>query len=119
MACPNLMHKSNLTCDFTLGLQTLYLCEDVMLCDCPGLVFPSFLSSKAEMVCSGILPIDQLRDHIPPTSLVCERIPRHVLGRTYGIEIPPPGEGEDQERPPYAHEVLSAYGCELSRVYVR
>ena len=87
-----------------------------MLCDCPGLVFPSFLSSKAEMVCSGILPIDQLRDHIPPTSLVCERIPRGVLERTYGIEIPHPGEGEDSQRSPYAHELLSAYGCELEAI---
>lgn len=83
-----------------------------MLCDCPGLVFPSFLSSKAEMVCSGILPIDQLRDHTPPVSLVCHRIPRLLLEVTYGIQIPPPGEGEEEGRPPYAHELLAAYGCE-------
>lgn len=84
-----------------------------MLCDCPGLVFPSFLSSKADMVCSGILPIDQLRDHTPPVSLVCEHIPRDVLERTYGIEIQCPAEGEEQDRPPFAHELLSAYGCML------
>ncbi len=84
-----------------------------MLCDCPGLVFPSFLSSKAEMVCSGILPIDQLRNHTPPVSLVCERIPRPILERTYGIEIPRPGEGEDEDRPPFAHELLSCYGCKF------
>ena len=41
-----------------------------MLCDCPGLVFPSFVSTKAEMVCSGILPIDQMRDYLGPVSLV-------------------------------------------------
>ncbi len=93
-------------------LQTLFLSEDLMLCDCPGLVFPSFLSSKAEMVCSGILPIDQLRDHIAPVSLVCERIPRPVLEGMYGITLPLPGEGEDPQRPPGAHELLSAYGCE-------
>ena len=41
-----------------------------MLCDCPGLVFPSFVTTKADLVVSGILPVDQMRDHIPPTSLV-------------------------------------------------
>ena len=86
-----------------------------MLCDCPGLVFPTFLSSKAEMVCNGILPIDQLRNHTPPVSLLCERIPRHCLEATYGILIPSPGEGEDEGRSPYAHELLSSYGCELVR----
>lgn len=40
------------------------------LCDCPGLVMPSFVSTKAEMICSGILPIDQMRDHVPPISLI-------------------------------------------------
>lgn len=83
-----------------------------MLCDCPGLVFPSFLSSKADMVCSGILPIDQLRAHLPPVSLLCQQIPRHVLERTYGIEIARPGEGEEPNRQPHAHELLAAYGCE-------
>jgi ribosome biogenesis GTPase A len=42
----------------------------ICLCDCPGLVFPSFVSTKAEMVVSGILPIDQLRDHVPPVALI-------------------------------------------------
>ena len=63
------------------------------------------------MVCSGILSIDQLQDHVPPVSLVCQRIPRSVLEETYGIDIPRPKEGEDEDRPPYAHELLSAYGC--------
>ena len=31
------------------------------LCDCPGLVFPSFANSKAELVCAGVIPIDTLR----------------------------------------------------------
>lgn len=99
--------------DCTYILQTLYLSDDLMVCDCPGLVFPSFLSSKAEMVCCGILPIDQLRAHVPPVSLVCERIPRRVLETAYGIRIPPPREGEDENRPPYAHELLASYGCEF------
>jgi large subunit GTPase 1 len=46
------------------ALQTLMLCPQVTLCDCPGLVFPSFVNSSAEMVCNGILPIAHLRDHM-------------------------------------------------------
>ena len=42
----------------------------MILCDCPGLVFPNFVTNKAEMICNGILPIDQMRDHTPPVSMV-------------------------------------------------
>lgn len=44
----------------TKHFQTLPIPNErrVMLCDCPGLVFPSFASTKASMTCDGILPID-------------------------------------------------------------
>jgi large subunit GTPase 1 len=35
----------------TKHFQTIYMGNDICLCDCPGLVFPSFASSRAEMVC--------------------------------------------------------------------
>lgn len=82
-----------------------------MLCDCPGLVMPSFMFTKAEMVVNGILPIDQMRDQVPPVTLVASLIPRHELEFTYGIMLPPPAEGEDPTRPPTAEELLNAYGC--------
>uniref|UniRef100_UPI00358EF54F large subunit GTPase 1 homolog n=1 Tax=Myxine glutinosa TaxID=7769 RepID=UPI00358EF54F len=94
----------------TKHFQTLYVDAKMCLCDCPGLVMPSFLSNKAEMVCSGILPIDQMRDHLPPVSLACQRIPHHVLESTYGIFLPAPHEGEDPNRPPTSEELLCAYG---------
>ncbi|CAI8002907.1 Large subunit GTPase 1 homolog [Geodia barretti] len=94
----------------TKHFQTLLISELLQLCDCPGLVFPSLVSTKAEMVVSGILPIDQMRDHTPPVSLVCHRIPRYVLERVYGIRLPQPSEGEDPSRYPTALELLSAYG---------
>ena len=34
----------------TKHFQTLYIDKDLMLCDCPGLVFPNFTSNRAEMV---------------------------------------------------------------------
>lgn len=95
----------------TKHFQTLYVEPGLCLCDCPGLVMPSFVSTKAEMICSGILPIDQMRDHVPPVSLVCQNIPRRVLEATYGINIIKPGEDEDPYRPPTSEELLTAYGC--------
>lgn len=95
----------------TKHFQTLYVEPGLCLCDCPGLVMPSFVSTKAEMICNGILPIDQMRDHVPPVSLVCQHIPRRVLEATYGINIIKPGEDEDPYRPPTSEELLTAYGC--------
>lgn len=60
----------------TKHLQTIKLSDQIMLCDCPGLVFPSFLTTKADMICSGLLPIDHMRDPRPPTALV--RNPFHA-----------------------------------------
>lgn len=94
----------------TKHFQTFYLEKDLILCDCPGLVFPSFVTNKAEMILSGILPIDGLRDHVPPTNLICHRIPRKTLELTYGINIPKPLDGEDENRPPTSVELLDSYG---------
>ncbi|XP_068175209.1 large subunit GTPase 1 homolog [Antennarius striatus] len=94
----------------TKHFQTLYVEPGLCLCDCPGLVMPSFVSTKAEMICSGILPIDQMRDHVPAVSLVCQTIPRYVLEGTYGINIIRPREDEDPDRHPTSEELLMAYG---------
>ena len=94
----------------TKHFQTLYVEPGLCLCDCPGLVMPSFVSTKAEMICSGILPIDQMRDHVPAISLVCQNIPRRILEATYGIDIIKPREDEDPHRPPTSEEFLTAYG---------
>ncbi|TMS20542.1 Large subunit GTPase 1-like protein [Larimichthys crocea] len=94
----------------TKHFQTLYVEPGLCLCDCPGLVMPSFVSTKAEMICSGILPIDQMRDHVPAVSHVCQTVPRHVLEGTYGINIIRPREDEDPDRHPTSEELLMAYG---------
>lgn len=95
----------------TKHFQTLYLEKDLMLCDCPGLVMPSFVSTKAEMILNGILPIDQMRDHVPAITLLATLIPRHVLEDLYGFMLPVPTEGEDPDRAPTAEELLNAHGC--------
>lgn len=95
----------------TKHFQTIYVDKDLMLCDCPGLVMPSFVFTKAEMILNGILPIHQMRDHVPPTNLVCNLIPRHVIEDKYGIMLPKPMEGEDEDRNPTAEELLNSYAC--------
>ena len=95
----------------TKHFQTLFLEDDLLLCDCCGLVLPSFCVTKADMVLNGILPIDQVRDHTPPINQLCTYIPRHILEQTYGILIAKPLEGEDPNRPPFSEEFLLAFGC--------
>jgi large subunit GTPase 1 len=95
----------------TKHFQTLYLDPELLLCDCPGLVMPTFCTTKADMVLNGILPIDQMRDQVPPINMLCTLIPRHVLEAKYGIMIAKPLDGEDPNRPPHSEEFLLAYSC--------
>lgn len=95
----------------TKHFQTLYLDKDLLLCDCPGLVMPSFVSTKAEMILNGILPIDQMRDHVPAITLLATLIPRYILEDLYGFMLPMPPEGEESNHAPTAEELLNAYGC--------
>ncbi|XP_057300387.1 large subunit GTPase 1 homolog isoform X2 [Hydractinia symbiolongicarpus] len=94
----------------TKHFQTLFIDDNLCLCDCPGLVFPTFVSTKAEMVLNGILPIDQLKDYIAPSTILAQMIPKKIIENTYGINIPKPKEGENPNRPPSAEEMLSSYG---------
>ncbi|XP_046820586.1 large subunit GTPase 1 homolog [Vespa crabro] len=94
----------------TKHFQTLFLDKDLLLCDCPGLVMPSFVCTKADMILNGILPIDQMRDHVPPVTLLGTLIPKYVIEDMYGIMLPVPAEGEDPDRSPTAEEILNAYG---------
>ncbi|RUS69313.1 hypothetical protein EGW08_022930 [Elysia chlorotica] len=94
----------------TKHFQTLFVDSGLMLCDCPGLVFPSFVATKAHLVINGILPIDELRDHVSPVNLICDRIPRNVLEATYSIMIPRPSMDDEADRLPTAEELLFAYG---------
>lgn len=71
----------------TKHFQTIELTPDVTLCDCPGLVFPNFAQTKADLVCNGVLPIDQLREHFEPVSVVCEHIPSYFIEALYGIKL--------------------------------
>lgn len=93
----------------TKHFQTLHLSEKVILCDCPGLVFPNFATTKADLVCNGVLPIDQLREFTGPVTLVTQRIPQPFLEATYGIQIRTRPLEEGGTGVPTGPELLSAY----------
>jgi large subunit GTPase 1 len=71
----------------TKHFQTIHLSSTIVLCDCPGLVFPQFATTKAALVCDGVLPIDQMREHTGPVALAVKRIPKGVLEALYGLSI--------------------------------
>lgn len=93
----------------TKHFQTIHLSEKVVLCDCPGLVFPNFATTKADLVCNGVLPIDQLREFTGPAALITHRIPQPFLEAIYGIHIQTRPFEEGGTGIPTASELLAAY----------
>lgn len=93
----------------TKHFQTIHLSPDVILCDCPGLVFPNFATTKAELVCNGILPIDQLREFTGPAGLVAQRIPQSFFEALYGVKVHTRPLEEGGTGIPTAEEILIAY----------
>jgi ribosome biogenesis GTPase A len=71
--------------------QTLLLPNyPITLCDCPGLVFPSFVSNTADLLVAGVYPISHMRDYYPVIQLICQRFPRRILEAYYSIVLPLP-----------------------------
>lgn len=93
----------------TKHFQTIHLSDRVILCDCPGLVFPNFATTKAELVCNGVLPIDQLREFTGPAGLVALRIPQPFLENVYGMKIVTRPIEEGGTGQPTSNELLRAY----------
>lgn len=86
----------------TKHFQTIFIEKDVLLCDCPGLVFPSCSSTKAEMACNGVLPIDNLKDYMSPIEVLAGKIPKRVFEKLYHIKI----DGGDH---PSATNILASF----------
>ncbi|WFD29356.1 hypothetical protein MSPP1_000365 [Malassezia sp. CBS 17886] len=93
----------------TKHFQTIHLSPTTIICDCPGLVFPQFSTSAADLVSDGILPIDQMREYTAPADLVAQRIPPDIVARTYNIDIPTLSAEEGGSGVPTGLEILTAY----------
>ncbi|KII74079.1 Guanine nucleotide-binding protein-like 1 [Thelohanellus kitauei] len=57
----------------TKYFQTIFITNDVVLCDCPGLVFPSTMDKQFQIV-SGLFPISQVREPYTSVGFIAERI---------------------------------------------
>jgi len=59
----------------TKHFQTLEVPDrDLRFCDCPGLVFPSVVATKAHLVIRGVQPIDVCQDLIAACELIASKI---------------------------------------------
>lgn len=102
----------------TKHFQTIHLSSTMILCDCPGLVFPQFTTTKADLVCDGVLPIDQMREHTGPISLVVKRLPKEVLEATYGLSIKVNSIEEGGDGKITAENFLIAYAGEYIQEFL-
>ena len=96
----------------TKHFQTIHLSSSIVLCDCPGLVFPQFATTAAELVCDGVLPIDQLREYTGPVSLVVKRIPKAVFEGLYGLSFRERDAEESDNGHVTAEDLLVTYASE-------
>ncbi len=102
----------------TKHFQTLVLSDCFMLCDCPGLVFPSVMRSAGEMLCAGVLPINQMRDYSEAADLIAARVPKSLLEAAYGIQIVRQLDVLDSpDRPPTASEVIHTVDIHYITIY--
>jgi len=72
----------------TKHFQTLNVRKGLTLCDCPGLVFPTFMKTKASLVASGVFPIAQLRHYAEAVGEVISRVTRGQIQKLYGLSFP-------------------------------
>ncbi|KXN85669.1 Large subunit GTPase 1 [Leucoagaricus sp. SymC.cos] len=101
----------------TKHFQTIHLSDSIVLCDCPGLVFPQFATTKADLICDGVLPIDQMREYTAPISLVVKRVPREILEAMYGLSIKVRSKEEGGDGKITGQDFLIAYA--IARGYMR
>lgn len=81
----------------TKHLQTLELPgSDLTLCDCPGLVFPSVVATKAHLAINGTVPIVELRDSIAPVNLIVEKMGVEAVAAKYGLSSEMMQNGTDR-----------------------
>ena len=90
----------------TKHFQTLIMDDDLCLCDCPGLVFPKFADSRAEMVANGVLPIHTLQEIRGPVDAIIRLFSRKALEKYFNVRLPLPRVGEDPRRPPTALSLI-------------
>ncbi|XP_054919615.1 guanine nucleotide-binding protein-like 1 isoform X2 [Dermacentor andersoni] len=90
----------------TKHFQTIFLTDNVRLCDCPGLVFPS-LQPKALQVLTGCFPIAQLREPYSAIQYIAERVDLPGI-----LKLQPPDGAGDTHKPWSAFDLCEAWAVE-------
>lgn len=57
----------------TKHLQTMFITDNVQLCDCPGLVFPG-LAPRELQILAGMFPVSQVREPLSVVKYLAERV---------------------------------------------
>lgn len=73
----------------TKRFQTIFLTKDLVLCDCPGLVFPALDRPKSLQILCGLYPIAQVREPYSALRYLAERLP---IEKMYGLQLPEDNE---------------------------
>lgn len=68
------------TAGHTKHFQTIYIRDDIRLCDCPGLIFPMAVNKDVQIL-NGLYNVAQLRDPFGPIVLACR-----IVGATKMVE---------------------------------
>ena len=64
-------------------------------------------NSAGDMLCAGILPVNQMRDYLQPAAVIASRVPRHLLEAAYGMRVERNLDiKDDPDRPPTGSEML-------------
>eukprot|EP00455_Lapot_gusevi_P017030 TRINITY_DN18975_c0_g1_i4.p1 TRINITY_DN18975_c0_g1~~TRINITY_DN18975_c0_g1_i4.p1 ORF type:complete len:254 (+),score=62.01 TRINITY_DN18975_c0_g1_i4:202-963(+) len=69
----------------TKHLQTIILNDKIMLCDCPGLVFPAVDMPRPLQVLGGIFPLSYTREPYSSVGYLADRVPLEQI-----YHLPPP-----------------------------
>jgi len=103
----------------TKHLQTLELPgADLTLCDCPGLVFPSVVATKAHLAINGTVPIVELRECVPPMRVIVEKMGYDKVAAKYGLTHDMIKQGVDmlgQEAVEPARRLIAAFAASRQR----
>ncbi|XP_058024225.1 guanine nucleotide-binding protein-like 1 isoform X2 [Ahaetulla prasina] len=88
----------------TKYFQTYFLTPTVKLCDCPGLIFPSLVDKKQQIL-AGIYPISQIQEPYTPVGYLASRIPVQAL-----LKLRHPDAEHGKPEPPWcAWDVCEAW----------
>lgn len=71
----------------TKNLQTIIFSPTTTLCDCPGLIFPSLVSSKAEMICNGVISVESVMEYVEPINYILQCVPNLLLKYLYKLPL--------------------------------